>query len=145
MPTSDCGSADAATLEALGALGVRISFGRPSDDTYPALVDTGATASCIDSTIALALSLPIIDQTDVAGVHGRHTVSVCLGQISVPALAWQRAGRFAIVDLLAGGQPHLAILDRDFLRRFTMLYDGRTGAVTLSNDMAPWNPQHGQE
>jgi hypothetical protein len=37
------------------------------------------------------------------------------------------------VDLAAGGQIHRALIGRTFLRRFTMVYEGETGTVTLSS------------
>lgn len=45
-------------------------------------------------------------------------------------------GAFAGVDLKAGGQIHSALIGRTFLRHFKMIYDGRTGTVSLSNDSA---------
>lgn len=38
------------------------------------------------------------------------------------------------IDLAAGGQAHLALIGRTFLRNFTMVYEGRTGTVTIHND-----------
>jgi hypothetical protein len=35
-----------------------------------ALVDTGATISCIDSAVAAALSLPVIDRQKISGAGG---------------------------------------------------------------------------
>ena len=75
---------------------------------YPALVDTGATESCIDSELAFMLNLPVVDRQKVAGSHGADTVDV---------------------HLHAGGQPHCALL-----AEFTMTYESRTGNVILSND-----------
>jgi hypothetical protein len=43
-------------------------------------------------------------------------------------------GLFAGVNLAAGGQPHQALIGRTFLRHFTMIYEGRTGTVTITND-----------
>ncbi len=42
-------------------------------------------------------------------------------------------GLFAGVHLVAGGQSHKALIGRTFLRSFTMIYNGRTGAVTLDS------------
>ncbi len=50
----------------------------------------------------------------------------------MPALDWTVHGSFAGVHLRAGGTPHYALMGRTFLRHFTMVYDGKTGAVTLS-------------
>src|SRR5262245_47477459 len=40
------------------------------DPPFPALVDTGATESCIDSGLAMRLNLPIVDRRKISGVHG---------------------------------------------------------------------------
>ena len=101
---------------------------------HPALVDTGANYSCIDSALAISLSLPVVDRAPVSGVHGSEPVNFHLAQIHVPSLGWWVYGRFAGVHLSAGGQPHSAILGRVFLRDFVMFYDGRTGEVSISND-----------
>ena len=54
-----------------------------------------------------------------------------LAQIHAPELNFTVYGAFAGVLLRAGGQPHAALLGRTFLRRFTMTYEGETGAVSL--------------
>lgn len=100
----------------------------------PALVDTGAIECCIDSALADQLGLPVVDEGIVAGVQGASNVDVYIGQIYVPALGWTIHGRFHGVHLSEGGQPHSALIGRTFLRHFTMVYEGSTGSVTLSND-----------
>lgn len=99
-----------------------------------ALVDTGATECCIDSLLAAQLNLPVVDRRKIAGVHGADEVNVHLAQVFVPSLAFTMYGAFAGVHLSAGGQPHKALIGRTFLQQFTMVYEGRTGTVTLSND-----------
>jgi predicted aspartyl protease len=99
-----------------------------------ALVDTGASECCIDSGLAMQLNLPIIDQRPISGVHGSGRVNVHLAQIHAPSLGFTIYGAFCGVNLVAGGQAHYALIGRTFLRYFTMVYDGRTGTVTLSND-----------
>ena len=99
-----------------------------------ALVDTGALESCIDSALAMTLNLPIVDRRMVSGAHGAKEVNVHLAQIHIPSLGFTLYGPFCAVDLAAGGQPHLALIGRTFLRGFTMIYEGRTGTVTLHND-----------
>jgi hypothetical protein len=100
-----------------------------------ALVDTGATSSCIDSGLAVSLNLPIVDRQAVAGVGGRHDVNMHLAQIHVPTLRRTIYGTFAGVDLAEGGQPHVALIGRTFLRPFALFYDGRTGTVTITDDL----------
>lgn len=99
-----------------------------------ALIDTGASTSCIDSGLAMRLNLPIIDRQKVGGVGGLHEVNMHLAQIYIETLKVTIYGTFAGVDLIAGGQPHSALIGRTFLQHFTMVYEGRTGTVTLSND-----------
>jgi hypothetical protein len=103
----------------------------------PAFVDTGASESCIDSNLAMRLNLPIVDQRPISGIHGAGLVNVHLAQIHIPSLAFTIHGPFCGVDLIAGGQAHHALIGRTFLQAFTMIYEGRTGTVTLSNDPAP--------
>ena len=152
MPSTDAGFTDSAAasgqrqLIQLGpTLSVEIGFDptfRPAlgrrpglpNSLYHALVDTGATESCIDSELAGILALPVVDQRGIAGVQGASTANVHLAQIHVPELQLTVYGRFSGVHLAAGGQPHKALLGRTFLRNCVMTYDGRTGSVTISND-----------
>jgi predicted aspartyl protease len=97
-----------------------------------ALVDTGAGESCIDSMLATQLNLPIVDRRHVSGCHGSQEVNMHLAQVYFPALNFTIWGAFAGVHLAAGGQIHRALIGRTFLRHYTMVYEGRTGNVTLS-------------
>ena len=67
-------------------------------------------------------------------MQGPHEFNYHLAQIYVPDLDHTIYGQFAGVHLAAGGQPHVALIGRTFLRDYTMTYEGRTGQVTLSND-----------
>lgn len=99
-----------------------------------ALVDTGATESCIDSLLASHLNLPIVDRRKISGTYGSHEVNIHLAQVYVPALNFTVYGAFAGVHLAAGGQSHRVLIGRTFLRHYTMTYEGRTGTVILSSD-----------
>lgn len=158
MPTASCGFSDGAggtnlpgwyLLAVNGpTLEVEIGFdSRYSAETvsrrpdipsarWPALVDTGASASCIDSALAVELGLPLSDRSNVAGVGGITLVDRYLAQIYIPSLNWTIYGPFSGVYLSAGQQPHQALIGRDFLSNFRMTYEGRTGEVTLSNDLS---------
>ena len=145
MPEVECGFPDQNQLVKFGpTLWVEIGFdskykpernGRPNlpQTQHPALVDTGATESCIDSTLATVLKLPIVDRQWVSGIHGKDEVNVHVAQIYVPSLKFTTYGRFCGVHLSAGGQPHQALIGRTFLRSFTLVYDGTAGTVTVSN------------
>jgi len=41
---------------------------------------------------------------------------------------------FSGVHLAAGGQHHLALIGRTFLQNFTLIYEGRSGNVTIHNE-----------
>ena len=143
---AECGFTSSLELVRLGpTLSVRIGFDtdyRPGkeinlpDTEYFALVDTGASLSCIDSSIAATLKLPVVDQMDIAGVQGKSKVNMHLAHILIPALEAIVYGRFAAVHLNAGGQPHSALIGRLFLNSCLMTYDGFTGSVTLSRRKA---------
>jgi predicted aspartyl protease len=99
-----------------------------------ALVDTGAGESCIDSRLAAQLNLPIVDRRQIGGVGGAPVVNIHLAQVHVPSLGQTAYGAFAAVHLMAGGQVHRALIGRTFLQNFTMIYEGRTGTVTIRNE-----------
>jgi predicted aspartyl protease len=99
-----------------------------------ALVDTGAGESCIDAAVANHLGLPIVDRRPIAGVGGQHMANMYMAQIHVPSINFTIFGAFSGVNLLAGGQRHTALIGRTFLRHFTMIYEGRTGAVIVHNE-----------
>lgn len=103
-----------------------------AQDVY-ALVDTGATTSCIDTGLAMQLNLPVVDQQTVGGVSGKMPVNMHLGQIYIPSLQFTIFGQFAGVNLIAGGQPHHALIGRTFLKNFNMTYNGRTGQVIIAS------------
>ena len=98
-----------------------------------ALVDTGATDSCIDSNLAHALGLRVIDERQVSTPGGLETFDVYYGRIEVPDLNLSKRGPLMGANLSGGGQPYGALLGRDFLRLCSMHYDGETGSVTISN------------
>ena len=144
MPPVDCGFKEQNLLVRFGpTLGVRIGFDQnyspggifpPNlpEKLWPALVDTGATFSCIDSTLANELQLPIVDRQSVSGVHGKQELNLHLAHIYVPSLHFITYGMFFGVHLVSGGQPHSALIGRSFLKDFNMVYNGKTGTVTLS-------------
>jgi predicted aspartyl protease len=100
-----------------------------------ALVDTGATESCIDTLLAANLKLPVVDRRSVSGIHGAKEVDMYLAQVHIVTLRYTIHGAFAGVDLRAGGQLHSALIGRTFLRQFRMVYDGTTGDVELTSNL----------
>ena len=96
------------------------------------LIDTGATATCIDDTLAQNLGLPVIDRGVITSAsHEDIPVNI------YPALIVFVGANIRInVERAAGvalaSQGLAALIGRDVLQRCTMFYNGLTGAITLS-------------
>ena len=102
---------------------------------YLALVDTGASHTCVDADLAPALGLPVVQRSPVSGVHGELVVNFHLAQLYVTELRVVFDGIFAAVHLQSGGQSHVVLLGRSFLQGFLMQYEGQAGSVkTIPND-----------
>lgn len=120
---------DQATVQAAIAA---VQAAAPPAQLLEALIDTGATESCIDEGLANELQLPIVDQVDASGVGGQHKLNLYLGYIRIVPLNFMQYGRFIGAKLSEGGQPHKALLGRTLLQRMILVYDGRDGSVRLS-------------
>ena len=93
----------------------------------PALVDTGASHSCISEMIVKALGLVPIGMTDVSGVHGAKACPQFLIDLVITFGATrfvQRGLRVTQFEIDAGA-PFQILLGRDVLCR---------GALTISHD-----------
>ena len=143
MKQVSCGAGDSGSLMVEGPmLRVRIGFDpeyfldkHPSPalppTELPALVDTGATYSAIDSGLGAYLGLPRVGNTRVSGAHGSGELPLYAAQVYVIDLDYTITGRFAGAHLSSGNQKCLAVLGRSFLRDFTMIYEGRSGRVLI--------------
>jgi hypothetical protein len=151
MPQVECGHSDGSGYTGSQLLAIRgptllvdIGFDPDYDPAQPgklpklaitgveALIDTGATISCIDKALAAALKLPAVDKQKFGGAAGLYEAEMHSAQIHVPSLVATIHGLFAAVDLVGGGQRHVALIGRTFLQNLKMAYDGTTGKVTLS-------------
>lgn len=104
----------------------------PQSGPVLALVDTGATESCIDADLADGLGLPVVDERRIAGVGGLHDVPVYLAQIMIPQLSFVQHGLFAGVDLGGRDGTHRVLIGRNLMKGLVMIYDGVRGQVTLA-------------
>ena len=98
---------------------------------FPALIDTGAFESCIDTRLARRLGLPVIDRTILSGASGPAVFNLHMAQIIIPDLNCLLYGQFAGIRLAEGEQPHQALIGRNLLEKFRMIYNGKTGSVLL--------------
>lgn len=149
MPSTECGflgagEKPAALLRQFGpTIAVELGYDpqyrhtakvRPNIPKYEhlALVDTGAGSCCIDAKLAATLGLQVVDRRPIGGVHGQQPANFHIAQMCVPSIQFVMTGLFAGLDLEGGGFAHRAIVGRDLLAHHRMMYDGRTGSVTLT-------------
>jgi predicted aspartyl protease len=97
-----------------------------------ALIDTGATSTCIDEDTAQRLGLPVIDVVSVASASHASTqqnvypVTLHIAGLPIPINVPRAVG--APLD----AQGLLLLIGRDVLRFCTLFYNGLTGEITLS-------------
>jgi predicted aspartyl protease len=97
-----------------------------------ALIDTGATSTCIDDVAAKQLQLPVVNVVNVASAsHASTQQNVYPIQIEVVGLPISIEAPNAIGAALAA-QGLLALIGRDVLQHCTLHYNGVTGEITLS-------------
>jgi predicted aspartyl protease len=97
-----------------------------------ALIDTGATSTCIDDAVAKQLQLPVVNVVNVASAsHASTLQNVYPIQIEVVGLPISIEASNAIGAALAP-QGLLALIGRDVLQHCTLFYNGLTGEITLS-------------
>jgi hypothetical protein len=75
-----------------------------------ALLDTGASDSCIDQGLADYLSLPLVDRWRAGGVGGSHEMNVYLAALTIPTLGITKNGLFMAVRLAESGQTHKVLI-----------------------------------
>lgn len=100
----------------------------PKMEQVIALIDTGATTSCIDEKLATDLGLTIIDEQTAHGIGGPKLHSRFLAFMQVPELSTHTTKNFLGVDL-KGRQP--VLLGRDFLWGSIFIYDGASGIISI--------------
>lgn len=108
-----------------------------SQEEHVALIDTGASESCIDSELAALYNLPVIDRRPYHGINGLNYFNLHLCQIHIPELNFTMHGKFSGVHLSDGGiENYKALLGRDFLKNFKFEYDGYKGnfKITIPED-----------
>lgn len=97
-----------------------------------ALIDTGATSTCIDETAAQRLQLPVVNVVNVASAsHASSQQNVYPIHIEIVGLPIAVDAPQAIGAALAP-QGLLALIGRDFLQHCTLFYNGITGEITIS-------------
>lgn len=95
-----------------------------------ALIDTGASSTCIDEQAAKDLGLPVIDIANMQSAsHEKHQCNVYPVQIITPIVTLNapRAMGAALAS-----QGLLVLIGRDVLQSCNLFYNGPMGQFTLS-------------
>jgi predicted aspartyl protease len=97
-----------------------------------ALLDTGATSTCIDAAAAKKLKLPVIDKGKISSAsHEAIEVNIYPAVIAFTGTPI-KANVLKAVGANLAGQDLIALLGRDLLQNFTVFYNGAMGEITLS-------------
>ncbi len=95
-----------------------------------ALVDTGATGTCIDEQAAQELGLPVIDVAKMtSATHADQQCNVYPVQIIVPGIILNSP---RTIGAALAPQGLLVLIGRDVLRICNLFYNGPMGQFTLS-------------
>ncbi len=101
---------------------------------YSALVDTGAKRTSVDIDVAENLGFTVetwIEASTAAGVTRLPVYKEAM--IHVPCIGELRSLNLVGANLRPE-HSHDVLIGRDLLAEYQMIYDGRTGRVTLSNE-----------
>jgi predicted aspartyl protease len=102
----------------------------PAPKSGLALIDTGASNTCIDEQAARELGLPVIDVAIMqSATHEKHPCNIYPIQIITPIVTLNapKAMGAALVS-----QGLLVLIGRDVLQHCTLFYNGPLGQFTLS-------------
>ena len=111
-----------------------LSQGIPLPQPVPgvALIDTGATSTCIDEAIAQQLNLPVIDVVSISSAsHVETKQNVYPVLIEVVGIAI-KFNAFRAIGVPLANQGIQVIVGRDLLQLCTLFYNGLIGSFTLS-------------
>ena len=96
--------------------------GVPEFLEHGAMIDTGASDTCIDYRIAHALKLRQIDQRTIGTVGGPIQVAVFLGVLEIPQLKFKRLDRLFAPKIERIN--YSVLIGRSVLKEFLFTYDG---------------------
>ncbi len=97
-----------------------------------ALVDTGASVTCIDNKIAEQLGLPVVDKVKMASAsHDATEQNVYPVLIDFTGFKI-RVNAQRVMGASLGNQGLAVLVGRDLLQNFTLFYNGITGEITMS-------------
>jgi hypothetical protein len=111
----------------------------PSPKPGLALIDTGASSTCVDETMVTDLGVQPVDVVKISTPSGTDQRSVYPASLAFPGTNLPSIDfpRLIGVDLssqaIAGtNDPMVALFGRDLLRMFVLVYNGPAGMYSLS-------------
>ena len=104
----------------------------PAPETGWAIIDTGASVTCIDEELATKMGLPVIDQLAMASAsHDKTMQNVYPVTLELQGLPMGVDAPRAVGAALKA-QGIVALIGRDVLQHCTLYYNGPAGQITLS-------------
>lgn len=102
----------------------------PTPKTGLALIDTGASNTCIDEQAAKELGLPVIDVgTMLSATHEKVPCNIYPVQVTTPIVNLNSP---RTMGAALAAQGLLVLIGRDVLQRCNLFYNGPIGQFTLS-------------
>jgi predicted aspartyl protease len=102
----------------------------PNPESGLALIDTGASGTCIDNGAAQRLQLPVIDTGNM--VSASHTTPQNIYPVLIEVAGGIRVNVPRAMGAELASQGLVVLIGRDFLQHCTLFYNGPSGALTLS-------------
>lgn len=102
----------------------------PGPKSGLALIDTGASNTCVDDQIARELGLPVIDVASMQSAsHEKHPCNIYPIQIITPIITLNAP---RAMGAALSSQGLIVLIGRDVLQHCTLYYNGPVGQFTLS-------------
>src|SRR5437868_2261845 len=102
----------------------------PVPQVGEALIDTGASGTCIDDATAQQLGLPVVDVMQM--VSASHTSQQNIYPIRLVVAGGLRFDVPRAMGAVLAPQGLVALIGRDVLQRCTLFYNGPAGEFTLA-------------
>lgn len=97
-----------------------------------ALVDTGASITCVDKSILKNLRIPTVGVSDVFTPSGKARQNTYPVEISFPKANLPKIAFNQVLGSELKGQGIIALIGRDVLSHFILIYNGPGGFVSLA-------------
>jgi len=104
----------------------------PSPITGYALIDTGASVTSVDSEILASLGIKAVGSMQISTPSGSFNQGIYSCQFSFPGTPIPVLPFVNVVGSILKTQGIIALIGRDLLRGFLLIYDGVHGSWTLS-------------